>query len=270
MSNSNYDIGYLKRYVRGELSPREMHAIELEAQQDPLLADILMGIENDPETDRLPELRYRIQNRIESDNSKATPIRKIWKWNTWAAAAALLVAIGSALVYYFNQHETAIQPHLAQQQQHKNTPPTVAEKQTPSPIGQSDTVPQSNNERANRTTTKAEIADTKNTRTKTVPSILPPIQLDTTRMLASTALRGRAAAETSANMPGARRISISKPEIQGIVTDSQTGDPLAGVVVAQRNGKINVHTDKSGQFSLTPLSSDSLLDIYTPVMNEKR
>jgi len=65
MSDSNYDIAYLKKYVNGQLSPKEMYAIEREAQRDPMLADILMGIEMDQNSAVPSELNARIAQRIE-------------------------------------------------------------------------------------------------------------------------------------------------------------------------------------------------------------
>ena len=69
MSNSNYDIAYLKKYVNGELSPTEMYALEREAQRDPMLADILMGIEMDQNKTVITTINNQIAQRIEKDNS---------------------------------------------------------------------------------------------------------------------------------------------------------------------------------------------------------
>ena len=39
------DIAQLRRYVRGELSPQQMHEVERAAEADESLMDVLLGIE---------------------------------------------------------------------------------------------------------------------------------------------------------------------------------------------------------------------------------
>ena len=120
MSSADKHIGSwsmtdVHRYLRGELSAREMHALEMAALDDPFLADALEGLATrvemtpppidgqlqSPSTDRqapapspleldLSELRTRLDQRVaEKKNRLILPL-----WMKMAAVVILLVGLG--------------------------------------------------------------------------------------------------------------------------------------------------------------------------------
>lgn len=64
---SNYNITRIQQYLLGQLSREEMHAIEREAIDDPLLGDAIEGyrLQNDVNHGRLSLLQQRLAHRIE-------------------------------------------------------------------------------------------------------------------------------------------------------------------------------------------------------------
>src|SRR5690606_8661376 len=97
MSNSNYDIAYLRKYVNGELSPTEMYAVEREAQRDPMLADILMGMEIAPGQPDLSDLRVRILERTAASPKNKKTI--VFDWKRLAVAASVVAILGAGILY---------------------------------------------------------------------------------------------------------------------------------------------------------------------------
>lgn len=104
MTNTQFDIDYLRRYVQGELSASEMHIIEIASQEDEMLMDIISGLEY--------ELLHQLSNpndditTLITNRSKQTTIipKKRFPFKTWSIAASLLIALGvSAIYYYSNQ-----------------------------------------------------------------------------------------------------------------------------------------------------------------------
>lgn len=79
-------------YLSGERRGREAHDLELEAQRDPLLAEALQGLEENPGDHReaIESLRRRIAARAGAGKRRRR-MRLIWR--TTAVAAALLIAV---------------------------------------------------------------------------------------------------------------------------------------------------------------------------------
>lgn len=87
MSDLNDDI---EKYLKGELTPKERHALERKALSDPFLADALEGGMNVNEFgDDVRELNKKIHH----PRKTFTPIR---------IAAGIVLLIGASLFYYFN------------------------------------------------------------------------------------------------------------------------------------------------------------------------
>ncbi|RYG05741.1 MAG: hypothetical protein EOO02_02840, partial [Chitinophagaceae bacterium] len=90
----------IRRYTRGEMTPGEMHAIEMAALEDPFLADALEGYEEaiiekgDPaiqQTEAALDLAFA--GRIKKEERQKAPVIKI-KWWQAAAAAAIITTAG--------------------------------------------------------------------------------------------------------------------------------------------------------------------------------
>lgn len=95
MADLNDDI---EKYLRGELTPAEMHALEKRALRDPFLADALEGTarlgHKDLKAD-LEELHQMMARRIEKKPGK---IVSFWIWPARIAAGLLLLILGTVAV----------------------------------------------------------------------------------------------------------------------------------------------------------------------------
>ena len=106
MRNRKHDI---ERYLTGELSPAEMHALEREALNDPFLAEALEGIEQagaDNFLYDLHKLNRSVHKRTRSRKSKTI---KMWGWTAGIAATVLLIAVSGFLVVSLLKNQSARQ-----------------------------------------------------------------------------------------------------------------------------------------------------------------
>jgi hypothetical protein len=104
----NYSAGDIQKYLAGELSAPEMHALESAALEDPFLADALEGIETnrglrgeDAIPSDLAELTNRLRDRVAGKKGRVLPLYRTW----WRVAAAVVLLTGLAIFssrYFFN------------------------------------------------------------------------------------------------------------------------------------------------------------------------
>jgi len=95
MADRSHDI---EKYLRGELSSSEMHALEREALNDPFLADALEGMESISSsdfTDDIRQVRAAVQKRVEGENGKIVPL---WPLVGRIAAGVLVVIVSGYIV----------------------------------------------------------------------------------------------------------------------------------------------------------------------------
>ncbi len=103
MNRQYTDIAYIRRYVNGELSSREMFDLEHAAQQDEMIMDIIMGMEFEKSnrlTNNIDEIRHRIRDRI----SRKQPA-KTFSWTKWAIAASILLVVSIGVYIFLSQRE---------------------------------------------------------------------------------------------------------------------------------------------------------------------
>jgi TonB family protein len=96
MADLQHDI---EKYIRGELTPAEMHALERRALNDPFLAEALEGAIDIPADDfnaDLKQLQAALEERIQSPRAKVVPM---WIWPARIAAGFLLLAISGFIIY---------------------------------------------------------------------------------------------------------------------------------------------------------------------------
>lgn len=94
MKNRRTDI---ERYLRGELSPAEMHALEKEALNDPFLAEALEGLEQTGADNFLFDLHALSRSVHDRTRSRKSRTIRMWGWTGAVAATLLLVAISGFL-----------------------------------------------------------------------------------------------------------------------------------------------------------------------------
>ncbi len=91
MANLNNDI---EKYLRGDLSPAEMHALEQKALQDPFLAEALEGAEHAAPEEFSIDLQMIRQSLTEKTRTKRRFIDiNGWQWYTGIAAGLLMLVL---------------------------------------------------------------------------------------------------------------------------------------------------------------------------------
>lgn len=94
----------IEKYLNGELTDAQRHALEKKALDDPFLADALEGLEEMPSRlvmEDIGELRSKLVQRIA--NKKASP----WKWTARIAAGLALVAVGAFIFFEVSNRNKA-------------------------------------------------------------------------------------------------------------------------------------------------------------------
>lgn len=148
----------IRKYLNGELDARAMYELERQAQDDPMLMDVIMGMEGDrQDTDeaRLSEIDELIRTRVQQP-AKTT---RIFERRSWAIAASLIFAL-MAVFWMFRSPQS---PSVKQQQvQVKQTAPaeqkTVPDENKPSVIQPQIPVKETRLAKSIRKTIKPEMA----------------------------------------------------------------------------------------------------------------
>lgn len=168
MRNRKSDI---EKYLRGELTATEMHALEMEALRDPFLAEALEGIDRTGHESflfDLKELNKSVHQR--TSGKKRTRIIAFSNWQLGVAAAVLLIAASSAylisLVHSQQQGSRLALSEMAAQKPEEQKAPsdTVSE------------APTTNEQLAlNRQEAKPSAAGPKSTAPTQQPLVTPPV-----------------------------------------------------------------------------------------------
>jgi hypothetical protein len=125
MSDLKNDI---ERYLKGELTPSEMHALEKKALSDPFLADALEGASelNAYSFDSdVQDLKMLIDNR--TDQSKK--VIPLWSWTLRIAAGLILVAVSTFVILNLVQDNKPVQ--LAENKTEPASPVMKEKEQVP-------------------------------------------------------------------------------------------------------------------------------------------
>lgn len=128
MGDRKHDI---ERYLRGELSSEEMHALEKEALNDPFLAEALEGVEQAGPDNFLYDLhtiRRSVHDRLRSKSRKKNNVVRIWAWTGAIAATLLLIAVSGFIVLTLIREQAARQ--RAMQEQAEAMPPEFMKRDT--------------------------------------------------------------------------------------------------------------------------------------------
>jgi TonB family protein len=88
----------IERYLKGEMTASEMHALEKEALQDPFLSEALEGIGNAGADNFLFDLKELHKSVNHRTRLKKTKVISLWNWSIGIAAGLLLIAASSVYV----------------------------------------------------------------------------------------------------------------------------------------------------------------------------
>lgn len=116
----------IERYLRGELSPAEMHALEKEALNDPFLAEALEGIEHTGTDNFLFDLHHL--NKSVHHRTRKNKTIKMWGWTVGIAASVLLIAVSGFLVVGLLKNQKS--PDMAMKEQRSAAPDTKSHADT--------------------------------------------------------------------------------------------------------------------------------------------
>jgi TonB family protein len=131
MSNRKNDI---ERYLRGEMTAAEMHALEKEALRDPFLAEALEGIDHaghDKFLFDLNELHKSVHQRTKARRGK---VISITRWSYGIAAGLILLAASSVYIISLIQSK---KPERSAMVEEKMVSPKNQEAKTDSLSGDS-------------------------------------------------------------------------------------------------------------------------------------
>ena len=109
MADRKHDI---EKYLRGELSGEEMHALEKEALIDPFLAEALEGIEHTGADNFLYDLhaiRRSVHDRLRGHGRKKNRVIPVRVWTGAIAATLLLIAVSGFIVLSLMREQAARQ-----------------------------------------------------------------------------------------------------------------------------------------------------------------
>ena len=108
MEKGKIDMELIRRYIRGELTPREMYALERQAQADPMLIDIILGMEEEAlavHDDNLADIRKRIADRT---GQRRATTRRLATAQRWANAASILAVLWVG-TWWFIREDTVVE-----------------------------------------------------------------------------------------------------------------------------------------------------------------
>jgi len=272
-----YSSSDIEKYLRGELSAPEMHALERAALDDPFLADALEGMAAHRQlqgarsfSDDMGELQKRLDDRVaEKKKGFVLPL-----FLRYAAVVILLAGIGLTVFYMGSNKENG----MVAVQAHRQTKSEAAEKSSVMPDSSrlNGVIPDATatNERASKSSAPQEkkkeddkLASDRETEEQPAPKKMTDAPRDLASaasgvsiVSANRASANRAAADTmqlhfdttalKASTRGYYNNAPTPLVFSGKVTD-QNNHPLSGAYLSLQDNKlVNTRTDMDGNFSL--------------------
>jgi CarboxypepD_reg-like domain len=126
-----YSTSDIEKYLKGELSARQMHDLEQTALEDPFLADAIEGLTQNPVPQQdFEELQKRLNTKVTEDKRR-TAVILVRRRIAFAAAVILLLGLGYA--FFRSQTKSLLKEKAAEPAAVAiNTPPAPKNTQ-PSP-----------------------------------------------------------------------------------------------------------------------------------------
>lgn len=271
MQNRKFDIAYIRRYVQGDLSPKEMHELERAAEADEMLMDLILGLETEY-TEKLPLPTIDLQQRIET---RAYPKsdRKILHWKFLGAAASLLAVLGISAYFLLWSPPSPQEQQMATAERNHSSD----RKQEHLPLADTNSLGEiqeqrddSSEQQIAATTTKPAppIVEEKLRPTREEIELPADLLLDSTAVvLAQAPSKQLAAVEANATQAHRKQaVAGSTPQILirgsssltsnktdqtvvfGKVLDSETNTPLADIVIKDLISNKTTKADSLGRF----------------------
>lgn len=269
----------IERYLRGDMTPAEMHALEKKALDDPFLADALDGATGIP-----PEEFSSDLDALSERVSRKTHTSRTVRWYYQAAAAVLLTGIAALMVLYLSDREKATTPISF------NTPSETESTQPPPPVSDTATMretpadtdadaPQPLREELPVTPEQYVSRDAAKKVEEDSPVKDEEILLDAEDTPAASALAQKRLATEPAAVemesasgvaPSARafKAEANTRTVKGQVLDAEDGMPLPGVNVIVPGAARTTVTDLNGHYEINvPVAANTLVFSFVGLNN---
>lgn len=275
----------IERYLRGDMTPAEMHALEKKALDDPFLADALEGASGLSPA----ELSSDIDALKEKISRKTISSPGIGRWYYQAAAAVLLTGITAVMVLYLSSREKTTTPialNTPQPEAAQQPPPASSDTVSSQPGRTDDTreddetrpvLPQaspserpitSNAPAAGKADSKADeaidesiIIDAPEEEAAPLAEEDTPSDSELAKQLATEpAVAHLETPQGAARAFRARGAEVNSRIVRGRVTDAEDGLPLPGVNVMVDGAATGTVTDLNGFYEINvPTQANTLV-----------
>lgn len=245
-SKRKYSFDHIRRYFSRGMSPAEMHRMEMDALQDPFLADAMEGFQQADLSKAKTDLD-QINSTIKENKGKAATVKRFSTYTWWRIAAIFIVAAGLVAVINYmagNKENESSQQIAAVREKSNQAIPAQPDSQVAIAKPKFDT--------SHRMLSKTLPAEEEQllAEKKPVPEPVPQVETSSAdekkdspiaRRESAVAMSARAMRSTENLRPG---FTI---RFNGMVTD-QMGKPLPEALIIAR-GIAAVYTDRQGNFS---------------------
>lgn len=298
MGSTKYDIERIRKYLNGDLGEREMYELERQAQDDPILMDLMTGLElagSEPiHRANLDEIRRRVEQHVGQGGKVRTWIPA---WGKWAAAASILLVAGIGVFLVWRPMPESMAPmkpdnevltNFDRQDEYGAEELVAAEMgETPSQDPAGAEVERQMERRVSRPAdakggiSKDKLASI--TRPQPVPSdydidavLIPHVpsanrsdddvagmaRAETTLLAGRSAIganEGKRLSMSIRSLPVNQAVPSLYREVSGVVREKDSGKPLSGVSILGVNKQLYTQSGADGKFSLVlPDNQDSL------------
>jgi TonB family protein len=277
MSKYQHDI---EKYLKGELSPAERHALERKALDDPFLADALDGAE---------QLHgHTFSSDITELNEAIAKKRKtsVWIWPMRIAAGFILISVSTFIIWQATEFTETTQPIAYQNQEQESASPAPSDSGSTAIEEVGPIAPQPSKDIARRTNPSQPSAkQLKNSgegsatqpvdNSKDMAEEEKIIETQPAEKIEETKEEEIPVAAKSTESDRAKKEMLAAPEskvqarsavaavsgrkIKGRVTSSEDGSALPGVNVVLKGTTIGTVTNAKGEYEIVFTEQDPTL-----------
>jgi len=273
MSTNKYDIDYLKKYHRGELSAREMFLLEKQAEQDDLLMDLLLGMEVKSisiHKQAVADIHSRIEDRIEA---KSTHKIINWKLISIAASITVLLTVSFFLLKdNLTENEIIAQGPVPQRIPQTSVTPIDSNTNVVT-FGdeEADPVVQAPTQRKTSSSRIAKLTPDKIEQQLAARDIINKQLSESRNRITSRAKPAKLKAQSSTyesqpmadnieNAPSITALASKKNVIRGVILDGENGRAINGAIIKNLDENTLFTADSLGRFAIQSDKKDPRLE----------
>jgi TonB family protein len=280
----------IERYLRGDMTPAEMHALEKKALEDPFLADALEGASSISPNEFSADIN-ELKERVLRKTRRSGPTR----WYYQAAAAVLLIGVSAVMILYLTNREETVDSIALNAPAKTEAPPRLPvgpdSVQPYTPADDAEThAPRDFREELPVTPKESAASEPakKAEETRVAESIQPDVAIEeeTAPQIADEPEAPALAQEQKA---AGAQVEIEPPQaarsfrlreadsqiadgrvIRGRVVDAEDGLPVPGVNVVVKGTNTGAMTDLNGNYEITvPETAQTLVFSYIGFVSQE-